>query len=109
MLPSLAPLTRKRIASSESAWPSRFSRIRSSAVTPSSLIWPDVAHIAGAGRDGAALNYFTRYELTPGAGANRQLYWTSRAGEPGPSVPEGHAAGLPTALPSTRSEERRVG
>src|SRR5438876_4345434 len=40
MLPSLAPATRKRIASSESAWPSRFSRISSSAVIRSSLVWP---------------------------------------------------------------------
>src|SRR5437899_6698497 len=44
MLPSLAPATRNRIASSVSAWPSRFSRISSSAVMRSSLIWPDVVH-----------------------------------------------------------------
>src|SRR2546428_6991899 len=40
MLPSLAPSTRNRIASSESAWPSRFWRINSSTVMRSSLIWP---------------------------------------------------------------------
>src|SRR5213594_177744 len=47
MLPSLAPATRNRIASPLSAWPSRFSRIRSSAVMRSSLIWPDVVHAGG--------------------------------------------------------------
>src|SRR5438067_10392647 len=98
MLPSVAPATRNWIACAESAWPSRFWRISSSAVMRSSLIWPDVAH-TGCPRGPARPGYVC------GRGRARH----QRAATPRPAARHPVVHRLRNRDATDRSEERRVG
>src|SRR2546429_228188 len=110
MLPSVAPATRNWIACAESAWPSRFWRISSSAVMRSSLIWPDVAH-AGCPRGPARPGYVCgrgRHQHQPGR-ARDWLYHRTPA-TPRPRRRRAHrrpGVSRDAAGPAARGADRR--